>query len=88
MRYTINLISIIGSYFYNLVSDFISCVNFTKGGFFVKITYVKEVIHSSKRNEDFYAIRLVLMDDKGNVIAKEKNVSLWLTKEQYESLKI
>lgn len=54
----------------------------------MKITYVKEVIHSKKKNEDFYCIRLVLINDKGEIVAKDKNIAIWITKEEYESLKI
>lgn len=54
----------------------------------MKITFVKEIIHSTKKDTDFYAVRLVLLDSKGNIISKSKDVSLWLTKEQYDSLNI
>lgn len=64
------------------------CCNLMKGGISLKITFIKEVILSKKKNESFYFIKLALIDEKGQVIAKSNDVALWLTKEQYDALKI
>lgn len=50
----------------------------------MQINYTFEVLHSSKRNEDFYVVRLALID-KGEILRKSQPI-LWITKEQYEKL--
>lgn len=52
----------------------------------MKIGFTKEILHSTKKNEDFYVVRLVLFDNS-NVLVKSRPL-LWLTKEQYDSLNI
>lgn len=56
----------------------------TEGGFFVKITYTFEILHSNKKNEDFYVVRLALTEN-GLILRKSQPI-LWITKEQYEKL--
>lgn len=53
----------------------------------MKIKTIKETFHSDKKNKDYYVVRYVLVDEKGEVIAKSQPV-FWITKEIYESLKI
>lgn len=48
----------------------------------LKFTY--ECLHSSKKNEDFYVVRLALIE-KGEILRKSQPL-LWITKEQYEKL--
>ena len=50
----------------------------------MQINYTFEVIHSSKKNEDFYVVRLALVE-KGEILRKSQPL-LWITKEQYEKL--
>lgn len=50
----------------------------------MQINYTFEVLHSSKRNEDFYVVRLALIE-KGEILRKSQPI-LWITKEQYEKL--
>lgn len=48
------------------------------------LNYTFEVLHSSKKNEDFYVVRLALIE-KGEILRKSQPI-LWITKEQYETL--
>ena len=50
----------------------------------MQLNYTFEVIHSTKRNEDFYVVRLALIE-KGEILRKSQPI-LWITKEQYEKL--
>lgn len=50
----------------------------------MQINYTFDVIHSSKKNEDFYVVRLALVE-KGEILRKSQPI-LWITKEQYEKL--
>lgn len=50
----------------------------------MKVTFIYEILHSSKKNEDFYVVRLALVD-KGETIRKSQPL-IWLTKEQYDTL--
>lgn len=50
----------------------------------MKINYTFEILHSSKRNEDFYVVRLALTEN-GEILRKSQPI-LWITKEQYEKL--
>ena len=59
----------------------------TKGGYFVKIIFVKEIIHSTKKDKDFYVVRYALVDESKNIIAKSEPI-FWLSKENYDLLNI
>lgn len=50
----------------------------------MQLNYTFEVLHSSKKNEDFYVVRLALIE-KGEILRKSQPI-LWITKEQYEKL--
>lgn len=50
----------------------------------MQLNYTFEVLHSSKKNQDFYVVRLALIE-KGEILRKS-NPILWITKEQYEKL--
>lgn len=50
----------------------------------MKINYTYEILHSQKKNEDFYVVRLALTED-GKILKKSQPL-LWITKEQYEKL--
>lgn len=50
----------------------------------MKISYTFEILHSNKKNEDFYVVRLALTDN-GEILRKSQPI-LWITKEQYEKL--
>ena len=48
------------------------------------LNYTYEVLHSTKKGEDFYVVRLALIED--GVILRKSQPILWITKEQYEKL--
>ena len=48
----------------------------------MSIKFVPEIIHSKKKNEDFYVIRVGLFD--GDSLVKKSEPILWLTKEIYD----
>lgn len=50
----------------------------------MKINYTYEILHSSKKNEDFYVVRLALVEN-GEILRKSQPI-LWITKEQFEKL--
>lgn len=50
----------------------------------MQINYTFEILHSTKKNEDFYVVRLALVE-KGEILRKSQPI-LWITKEQYEKL--
>ena len=50
----------------------------------MQLNYTFEILHSSKKNEDFYVVRLALIE-KGEILRKSQPI-LWITKEQYEKL--
>ena len=50
----------------------------------MKINYTFEILHSNKKNEDFYIVRLALTEN-GEILRKSQPI-LWITKEQYEKL--
>lgn len=50
----------------------------------MKVTFIYEILHSSKKNQDFYVVRMALVD-KGETLRKSDPL-LWITKEQYEEL--
>lgn len=50
----------------------------------MKINYTFEILHSNKKNEDFYVVRLALVEN-GEILRKSQPI-LWITKEQYEKL--
>lgn len=50
----------------------------------MKCTFIYEVLHSNKRDEDFYVVRLAIKD--GDEIVRKSKALIWLTKEQYENL--
>lgn len=50
----------------------------------MKIDFIYEVLHSNKKNTDYFVCRLALFED-GKVV-KKSNPILWLTKEQYDRL--
>lgn len=50
----------------------------------MKVSFVYEVIHSNKKNQDFYVVRLAVLEN-GEVVRKSEPL-IWLTKEQYEKL--
>lgn len=51
----------------------------------MKIIFLPEKLHSNKKNEDYYCVKLGVCDDKNNILQKS-NVLMWITKEQYENL--
>lgn len=51
----------------------------------MKVIFTYEILHSSKKNQDFYVVRLALVDNKGEALRKSQPL-IWLTKEQYQSL--
>lgn len=51
----------------------------------MKIVFIKETIHSNKKNKDYYVVRYALIDDKKNIIVKSDPL-LWLSKEVYDTL--
>ena len=55
------------------------------GGVNLKFNFITEKLHSNKKNQDFYAVKLALTD-KDNKILQKSQVIMWLSKEQYESL--
>lgn len=50
----------------------------------MKLNYTFEILHSNKKNEDFYVVRLALVEN-GEILRKSQPI-LWITKEQYEKL--
>lgn len=48
----------------------------------MKLVYIKEILHSNKKNQDYYVVRIALSEN-GVIIAKSSPV-LWLTKEQFD----
>lgn len=50
----------------------------------MKINYTFEILHSNKKNIDYYVVRLALTE-KGEILKKSQPL-LWITKEQYEKL--
>lgn len=50
----------------------------------MKLQFVPEILHSNKKNEDFYCVKLAVVDDKH--ILQKSPVIMWITKEQYEKL--
>lgn len=53
----------------------------------MKIHFIKEIIHSNKKDKDYYVVRYALVDDKKNIVAKSDPL-LWITKEVYDNLNI
>lgn len=53
----------------------------------MKVVFIKDTLHSFKKDKDFYCIRYALVDEKNNVLAKSEPL-LWLTKEQYDNFNI
>lgn len=53
----------------------------------MKIVFTKDIIHSNKRDKDYYVVRYALINDKKEVVCKSSPL-LWLTKEMYDSLNI
>lgn len=50
----------------------------------MKIDFIYDTLHSSKKNADYYIIRLALFEN-GKVVKKSQPI-IWITKEQYDSL--
>lgn len=50
----------------------------------MKVSFIYEILHSNKKNMDFYVVRLAVSEN-GEVIRKSEPL-IWLTKEQYEKL--
>lgn len=50
----------------------------------MKLQFVPEKLHSNKKNEDYYCVKLAVVNDKQ--ILQKSNVLMWITKEQYEQL--
>lgn len=48
----------------------------------MKLVYIKEILHSNKKNQDYYVLKLAL-EENGVIIAKSQPV-IWLTKEQFD----
>ncbi len=48
----------------------------------MKLVYIKEILHSNKKNLDYYVVRIALSEN-GVIIAKSSPI-LWLTKEQFD----
>lgn len=48
----------------------------------MSIKFFPDIIHSNKKNEDFYVIRVGLFD--GETLVKKSEPILWLTKEMYD----
>lgn len=53
----------------------------------MKIVFIKETFHSTKKDKDYYIVRYALVNDKKEIVAKSDPI-LWLTKEVYEALNI
>lgn len=53
----------------------------------MKIVFVKDIIHSTKRDKDYFVVRYALVNEKKEIVAKSSPL-LWLSKEMYESLNI
>lgn len=53
----------------------------------MKIHFIKEIIHSKKKDKDFYVVRYALVDKNDNVVAKSDPL-IWITKEIYDNLNI
>ena len=53
----------------------------------MKIVFVKEIIHSNKKNQDFYVIRYALINEKKETITKSEPL-LWVSKDVYDNLNI
>lgn len=51
----------------------------------MRISYTYEVLHSTKKDQDFYVVRIALVD-KDNTILRKSQPLLWITKEQFEKL--
>lgn len=52
----------------------------------VKLVYIKEILHSNKKDTDFYIIRIALQEN-GVIVAKSHPI-LWLTREQFDKYNI
>lgn len=58
--------------------------NFKLGGVNLKLQFVPEKLHSNKKGQDFYCVKLaVIKDDK---VLQKSNVIMWLSKEQFDEL--
>ena len=53
----------------------------------MKIIFLKEIIHSNKKDKDFFVVRYALVDESKNIIAKSEPI-FWLSKENYDLLNI
>lgn len=53
----------------------------------MKIHFIKEIIHSTKKDKDYYVVRYALVDEKKNILAKSDPL-IWITKEVYDALNI
>lgn len=52
----------------------------------MKIVFRKEIIHSSKKDKDFYIVRICLIQN--DTILAQSNPLLWLKKEDYDNLNL
>lgn len=52
----------------------------------MKVVYIKEILHSDKKNKDYYVIRYALYEN--DVLIAKSEPIFWLTKEQFENFKI
>lgn len=50
----------------------------------MKVTFIYEILHSNKKNTDFYVVRLALKD--GDEIVRKSEPLIWITEEQYKNL--
>lgn len=53
----------------------------------MKIMFIKEIIHSTKKDKDYYVVRYALIDEKKNILAKSDPL-IWISKEVYDDLNI
>lgn len=51
----------------------------------MKIIFIKEILHSSKKDKDFFIVRYALIDEKKNILAKSEPI-LWVSQEVYDKL--
>lgn len=50
----------------------------------MKVSFIYEILHSKKKDKDFYVVRLAVSEGK-EILSKSQPL-IWLTKEQYDEL--
>lgn len=51
----------------------------------MKFVYHYYMVHSKKKNQDYYYVSLDLVDDNGALLSKGSPI-LWITEDQYNKL--